>query len=174
MELKSITNKTATKTRLIAYSRVSKEKDDTGSLTVETQEKRMRECLDHKYGDGNYQITSIQDDGIPGLTPTGVQTKVRPSLQKIADLIKTDEYDGLVVYSLSCLARNVRTVIELVEDTFIPYNKELISATEELVIHGPDSLFLINIQSIIREKYRDEVVRRNREAAASRAEQGLT
>ena len=159
----------------IGYLRVSKERDETGSFTFETQEQRIRESLDRKYGKGQYKIVFLRDDGLSGglaMSPTGMQRKIRPTLVVIAEMIRSGEYDGVVVYGQNRFFRNARGIMEMVQDVLLPAGKILLSATEELDIETSDGRMMIYMKALFDEKLREDIVERNRDAAATRAEQG--
>jgi len=161
---------------IIGYLRVSKERDSTGSFTFETQENRIRQSLDLKYGKGKYTLTFIQDDGLSGglgMTPTGVQSKVRPSLQRIADIVRANECTGVIVYGQSRFFRNTRGLMEMVQDVLLPHGKVLLSATEDLDIETADGRMMLYMKGLFDEKQREDIIKRNKDAAASRAESGL-
>jgi len=160
---------------LIGYLRVSKESNSTGSFTFETQKQRIIEYCDRKYGAGNYQITFLEDDGLSGgygLTATALQRNVRPTLRTIADMLKAGNYAGVVVYGQSRFFRNIRGLAEMVEDILLPLKVPLMSATEEIDIFTADGRMMLYMKGLFDEKQREDIIKRNKDAAASRVEAG--
>lgn len=159
----------------IGYLRVSKERDTTGSFTFETQRDRINQSLDLRYGKGNYEISFLEDDGMSGgygLTATGMQSKVRPTLRKIADLIQTGDYKGVIVYGQNRFFRNARALMEMVQDVLLVHDAQLLSATEDLDIETSDGRMMMYMKALFDEKQREDIIKRNKDAAATRAEQG--
>jgi site-specific DNA recombinase len=159
----------------IGYLRVSKERDATGSFTFETQRQRIIEHLDREHGTGQYKIEFLQDDGLSGgygLTPTALQPKVRPTLRTMADLLQSGEYAGVIVYGQNRFFRNARGLMEMVEDILLPLRVPLLSATESIDIFSADGRMMLFMKGLFDEKQREDIIKRNKDAAASRAGQG--
>jgi DNA invertase Pin-like site-specific DNA recombinase/DNA-binding NarL/FixJ family response regulator len=160
---------------IIGYLRVSKESNSTGSYTFETQKQRIIEYLDRKYGVGKYKITFLEDDGLSGgygLTATTRESKVRPTLRTIADMLETGNYAGVIVYGQSRFFRNMRGLAEMVEEVLLPSKVPLMSATEEIDIFTADGRMMLYMKGLFDEKQREDIIKRNKDAAASRVEAG--
>jgi DNA invertase Pin-like site-specific DNA recombinase len=160
---------------VLIYLRVSMDDTRTGSHTFETQMQRIVERLDATYGPGNYEAVTLQDNGVSGgygPQPTGVEKRTRPGLQKVVAELATGRYDGFIVYDLSRLARSARWFFQLLEDTIIPAGVTLMSAVEEIDVQSIGGRLQAGIISLVNEAYRDNVRKRNRDAAATRASAG--
>ncbi len=159
----------------LAYLRVSKDDETTGSHTFETQEKRIRECLDRRHGKGNYVLEVFRDDGISGglsFRSTETHKKTRPTLARIAERIESEECAGLIIYGQNRLFRNVQALTELINEVLLPSNTLLISATEDIDITTSDGRAMVYLRGIFDEKVRVDISKRNLDAAATRAEAG--
>jgi site-specific DNA recombinase len=159
----------------IAYQRVSKEEAATGSFTFETQTQRIREKLDQIYGRGKYDLKEFRDDGISGAygpAPTGVERRTRPTLTHLVEELETGTYDFLIVYSLSRLFRSPRWFLQWLEDVIFPNGVTLISATEDLQLSSAEGKAMASMMAVFDGYFRDLVVKRNRDAAATRTELG--
>ncbi len=160
---------------VIAYVRVSKDDELTGSHTLETQLARIREICDRKFGPGGYTFEMFQDDGISGgygHAPTGMQKKTRPTLTRIAERLATGRYDALAFYDLSRLMRNPRAYHDFVEDCVLANHVLLLSATENLDLETAEGRFVAGILAGHYGMQRDKIITRNKDAARRRAEKG--
>lgn len=167
--------KSMTKKRFVGYLRVSMEKDATGSFTFETQRQYILTKLQQKYGEEGFDVTFLEDDGLSGgfgLNANRAQKHVRPTLQKIAKMIEDDEVDGVIVYAMNRLFRNTRGLMELIEDVLLPNKKELLSATEDTDINSAQGRMMLYMTGLFDQKVREDIVKRNRDAAATRANSG--
>ena len=161
--------------RFMAYMRVSKDDAITGSHTFVTQELRIRECLDRACGVGNYDLELVRDDGVSGSTalrPTTLEPRVRKSLPGLVEKIASERYDGLIVYAQSRLFRNSRAMMEFIEDVLLKHGTAFLSATEDIDINTSNGRAFLNYSAINDGLYRDTVVKRCRDAAATAKQLG--
>ena len=165
----------APRPHFLCYVRVSVDRETTGSHTFETQENRIIECLDRKCGRDQYTTEWFKDDGVSGglgMKPTGIQRNVRPTLQIMADKICAGGVAALVIYAQNRLFRNIGAMIGYLENVLIPHGAGLISATEDMDINSSDGRQMIYFKAILDQRVREDIVKRNKDAAATRAELG--
>jgi site-specific DNA recombinase len=162
--------------RVVSYLRVSHDLQ-ADNYTFETQEKRVREKLDSHYGPNTYDLTIYKDDGLSGgfgPVATGIQKRTRPTLRKLEQEIKGGCYDCLAVYNSSRLFRSARWFLQWLDDVFIPSGIEFLSATELLDISSSQGRAMLGVLAVINTSYREDCQQRNRDALASRVEDGYT
>ena len=78
--------------RVLAYMRVSKQEEVTGSFTFETQRLRIKEKLDQHYGVDHYTLETLLDNGVSGgygARPTGVERRTRPTMEIVEEKLKS-------------------------------------------------------------------------------------
>ncbi len=162
--------------QVLAYQRVSTNDDHSGSHTFETQSLRIREKLDQHYGVDGYDLEVLTDNGISGaygLTPTGRQKRVRPTLRLIADKLASGSFDCFIVYNLSRLARSAHVFHQLLDEVIVPSGVDFISVTQKLSLDRADGRALAGLTAVFDDFYRELVVERNIDAAATRAQAGF-
>jgi site-specific DNA recombinase len=168
--------KTRKKVRIVAYLRVSVERDATGSFTFETQKKRIIEKLNELYGPDGYDVIFIEDDGASGswgYKPTPAQPKVRSGLKEVAELISNDQVDVVIIYALNRLYRDMTGLSDFINNIMKPNGVDLKSATENIDINDEQSMFMILLTGLVYENERAGIIKRCKDAAATRAENGL-
>ena len=104
--------------QVLAYLRVSNALQQDNH-TFETQEKKIREKLDDRYGSGRYEIKIYKDDGLSGgygPMPSGIEKRTRPSLKAMEQDIKSGLYDALIVYHTNRWFRSTRWLFQYLED----------------------------------------------------------
>lgn len=161
--------------RILSYQRVSREEAASGSFTFETQTLRIRETLERRYGAGAFDLEELRDDGISGgygPEPTGVERRTRPTLKTIAAKLRTGGYDCLVIYNSSRLFRSPRWFYQFLEDVILPSDVEFLSATENLDVISAEGRAMAGMLAVVNGLFRDTVIKRNQDAAATRREQG--
>ena len=162
--------------RVLSYQRVSKEKETTGSHTFETQTLRIRQKLDETFGSDRYDLVEVADDGLSGaygFRPTGRIKKTRPSLQHIKTELLGETYDAFIVYDLSRFCRNASVFYEMLDDVIFPSGVLFLSATEGFDFNSVGGRLVGGVMSAVNAMFRDGTVKRNQDAAATRAEQGF-
>jgi site-specific DNA recombinase len=161
--------------RALSYQRVSRDSEETGSHTFETQSQRIRERLDDICGRGGYDLVELADDGVSGgygPEPTGIERRTRPTLKKLVNELKTGRYDLLIVYSFSRLVRSPRWFHQLLEDAIQPTQTHLVSVTEPYDLGSPDGRMMAGIKAEFDGWTRNSVIERNRDAALTCAQRG--
>ncbi|MEO6907678.1 MAG: recombinase family protein [Abditibacteriaceae bacterium] len=161
--------------RFVGYLRVSMEKETTGSFTFETQEQRIREMLDEIYGPDGYDLIFIKDNGLSGswgYKPTPAQPRIRPGLKKVADMLENDEADGVIVYDQNRLYRDLVGLLDFIYNVVKPNDKVLLSTEDDIDLESLDSMFLLSMKGLFHQRVKDDIVKRCRDATASRAEGG--
>lgn len=159
-----------------SYQRVSKEENLTGSHTFETQTLRIRQALDERFGKDNYDLVETVDDGLSGaygFRPSARVKQIRPKLGEIKKELLTRKYDAFIVYDLSRFTRSPQVFYEMLEDVIYPSGTLFLSATEPFDFNTAMGRAMGGVMSVVNGLFRDSVVKRNKDAAATRAEQGF-
>lgn len=175
MSINTKPNSRTNKIRFAGYMRVSRDKEETGSFTFETQEQRIREKLNQIYGEDRYTLKLLSDNGLSGswgFRPTPAQPRVRPALCEVVKMVENDEVDGVIVYDQNRLFRDLMGLTDFIYNILKPKGKILLSSTDDIDIESLDSMFMVSLRGVFHQRVREDIVKRNKDAAASRAEQG--
>lgn len=107
--------------RLVGYCRVSTENQREDG-TIEIQENALREYAEKE---GLTLVDMVTDEGVSG----GLES--RPGLARVIDYINTDEtIQGILIFKLDRLARDVRIQENLIHDIQTRKGKRIISVKE--------------------------------------------
>lgn len=160
---------------VLSYQRVSRDSGETGSHTFETQSRRIRECLETLCGSTPFDVVEFDDDGLSGgygPEPTPLERRTRPGLKELVAQLRTRKYDLFMVYDQSRLVRNERWFHALIDDEILGTDTEWVSVTQPFNPRDPNDRAMMGMQAIFDSRYRQEVRKRNRDAALSRAQAG--
>lgn len=175
MSINTKPNSRTEQIRFAGYMRVSRDKEETGSFTFETQEQRIREKLNQVYGRDRFTLKLLSDNGLSGswgFRPTAAQPHVRLALCEVVKMIENDEVDGVIVYDQNRLFRDLMGLTDFIYNVLKPKGKILLSATDDIDIDSLDSMFMVSLRGVFHQRVREDIVKRNKDAVASRAEQG--
>ena len=171
----AITPRNGLRFRVLGYMRVSLDEATTGSHTFETQEQRIRETLDRRYGVGQYDLELEKENGLSGsygFEPTAQQKKVRPLFAKVKKMLETGEYDSFVVYKVNRLVRSSYFYHRMLEEVIYPSGALFLSATEDLDLDNPTGRATASIVAVVDAWFREGVVERCQDATLTRAKAG--
>lgn len=86
--------------------------------------------------------------------------------------MESRRFDCLVVYNSSRLFRNLLLQLEFIDEVLLPHNVDFFSATESFDFDTPQGRMGIQCVAMMNESYRTTCMARNRDAMATRVEQG--
>jgi len=121
---------------VLMYLRVSSLDQVIEGHGLETQEARVREALDHKYGVDSYNRIVVADEGVTGRKSylrDGLKSRdARPGLTFVTQVIQSCNVHCVAVYKISRIARDARIFFDFVGDCLKPYGVGFISAAEQI------------------------------------------
>lgn len=161
--------------KVLAYLRVSREEEQTGSHTFQTQQLRIGEKLDALLGGPTqYETVLLKDDGVSGgygPQATGIEKRVRKTLRQVQDELHTGAYDLFIVYHTDRLARSPRWFFQLLEDDILP-NALFVSVCEEMNLASAQGRAMVGMVAVMNAMTRDRIIERNRDAVDTRIQLG--
>jgi len=152
-------------TPVVAYLRVSSEKQASDGLSLEVQHKRVRaHCELHELN-----LVSIETDA--GRSAGSLR---RPALERALQMLRDGKAEGLVVVKLDRLTRRLKDLLQLVEDYFDTDKggSHLISLSETVDTRTPHGKAMIGLLGVFAEWERDMARARTREVMDSKKERG--
>ena len=149
--------------KIVGYVRVSTIEQARQGESLSVQRERISRYLD--LSDAQL-IFTISDDGISG------KTMDRPGFQKVLQMLRDDEADGICVSRLDRMTRRVRHLIALVEDLFVAKSKHLMSVAEQIDTNTPMGRACLTILSAIAQLEREQIAERVREVLQEKIRRG--
>jgi site-specific DNA recombinase len=127
--------------RLIGYTRVSPiEQEYNNSLP--DQERRIKaycQALDYELVEVVREVT----------TGTKKDVNTRPEFNRVLDMLRQDQADGIVALKLDRLVRNAKEVLMLVDDVLKPLNKNLILLDVEVDTSTPTQRMILTMMGAV-------------------------
>jgi site-specific DNA recombinase len=152
----------ARKLRAAAYARVSTEQQAQGH-TVVSQVEGIKERMARDGVDFEGELCFV-DDGVSG------ESLTRPALERLRDQVAAGAVDRLYVHSPDRLARKYAYVVLLV-DEFRRAGVEVVFCNHELA-QTPEGNLLLQVQGIIAEYERAQIMERSRRGKRQAAKSG--
>jgi site-specific DNA recombinase len=148
--------------RIIGYVRVSTagQEDNT---SLEAQKERILSYGQYK---GHDLVELIEEVG------SGKSTDTRPKFQEALAMLRDGTADGLVVCKLDRLGRNVRDILQLVDEVFQPLDKALMILDSELDTSTPTGRMMLTVLSAMAEMERGLITERTQGGRAAKAKDG--
>ena len=145
---------------LVGYVRVSTEEQERSGLGVEAQ----REAIRREAARRGWTYELIEDLGCSG-------KHVNPQLRRALDLLRSGQFDGLMVAKLDRLARSVRHASAIIDDA-IQQEWSLVVLDNALDLTTPGGRAMANMLATFAELERDLISTRTKEALAARSRRG--
>lgn len=148
--------------RIIGYIRVSTagQEDNT---SLQGQKERVLSYGQYK---GHDLIELIEEVG------SGKSADTRPEFQRALQMLRDGTADGLVVCKLDRLGRNVRDILQLVDEVFQPLDKALMILDSELDTSTPTGRMMLTMLSAMAEMERGLITERTQGGRKAKAKAG--
>ncbi len=156
-------NATTTKTRTIAYVRVSSEKQVDFGVSLDAQQAKVT------------AYASLYDlDLVEVIVDAGLSAKTleREGLQRALGMLKTGKADALLVVKLDRLTRSVGDLGKLIETYFAPGKAALLSVSEQIDTRSATGRMVLNILASVSQWEREIIAERTSEAMKHKQSQG--
>jgi site-specific DNA recombinase len=142
------------------YARVSSEEQATEGTSLESQ---VAACRRYAAANGlNVVATFMEDWPAP--------TLARPELDRLRDLVATNELAAVIIYKLDRLSRDTADTLALLKE-FKAHSVELRSATVAIE-DSPEGKMMLTMLAAIAEYERTQIIERSRRGKRQRALQG--
>ncbi|MBK8754649.1 MAG: recombinase family protein [Candidatus Competibacteraceae bacterium] len=154
---------TPTKTKAIAYLRVSTEKQSDLGVSIEAQQQKV-EAYASLY---DLDLVEIIVDAAQS-----AKTLERPGLQKALALLKTGSAEALLVVKLDRLTRSVVDLGKLIEAYFAGAKYALLSVSEQIDTRSANGRMVLNILATVSQWEREIIAERTSTAMKYKQSQG--
>ena len=108
----------------------------------------------------------VSDEGISGSTLT------RPGIQEVIESMKQCQYDGVIVYKLDRISRNLKDILVLHDDIFTACGASIISVQEQFDTQTPMGKLMFQMIGGFAEFEREIIKERMFNGRVERAKQG--
>jgi site-specific DNA recombinase len=152
---------TITKTRAVAYVRVSTDKQADAGVSLEAQEAKIR------------AYASVYDlDLVEVIVDAGASAKTldRPGLTRVLSMLKRGEVDAVVVMKLDRLTRSVADLGTLVDRYF--QKAALLSVSEQIDTRTAGGRLVLNVLASVAQWEREAIGERTSVAMQHKASKG--
>ena len=154
----------STRTRAIAYIRVSTDKQADEGHSLAAQENKLRAYA------ALYDIEIIDVIVDAGLSAS---TLDRPGLQRALASLAAGSADALLIVKLDRLTRSVRDLGQLIEDHFAPHGAALLSVSEAIDTRSAAGRLVLNVLASVAQWEREAIGERTSAAMAHMKAQGV-
>lgn len=151
------------RTKTLAYVRVSTEKQADKGVSLEAQQVKLALYAQlHELE----LVETIVDAGV------SAKTLERPGLQRALEMLKAGQADALLVVKLDRLTRSVRDLGELVEEYFGPNGAALLSVGDNVDTRSAAGRLVLNVLASVSQWEREAIGERTSAAMQHKAAQG--
>ena len=124
------------KLKVIGYCRESTREQAKYGFNLDDQEKKIRKYVDVYYGDVEYTLTLMREEG------ASAKSLNRPKMNELMALVRKRQVNTIIIHNLDRLTRQVKDLATLLEE-FERYDVSLISITEKIDTKSPMGRFFI-------------------------------
>ena len=152
-----------TKTKTVAYLRVSSEKQVDLGVSLDAQQQKVT------------AYASLYDlDLVEVIVDAGESAKTlqRPGLQRALSMLKTGKAEALLVVKLDRLTRSVGDLGRLIETYFAPGKAALLSVSEQIDTRSATGRMVLNILASVSQWEREIIAERTSDAMRYKQSQG--
>lgn len=149
--------------RIATYIRVSTQEQAVEGYSIEAQKERLSNYCKAK----GWQLVAEYIDG--GFSGSNLD---RPQIQKLINDVKSDIFDGILVYKLDRLSRSQKDTLYLIEDVFLKNEISFISLNENFDTSTAFGRAMIGILSVFAQLEREQIKERTRMGLEERVKQG--
>jgi site-specific DNA recombinase len=148
--------------RIVGYVRVSTagQEDNT---SLDAQKERILSYSQYK----GYELIELVEE-----VGSGKSADTRPKFQEALAMLRDGRADGLVVCKLDRLGRNVRDILQLVDEVFQPFDKALMILDSELDTSTPTGRMMLTVLSAMAEMERGLITERTQGGRKAKAAEG--
>lgn len=150
-------------TRVVAYVRVSTDKQAEHGVSLDAQRERLRSYAKL------YDLEIVEEIVDAG---ESAKTLARPGLQRALQSLREGRADGLLVAKLDRLTRSVKDLGELVEDLFADGRFALLSVGEQVDTRTAAGRLVLNVLGSVAQWERETIAERTRAAMRHMRERG--
>lgn len=154
---------TTTKTRTVAYIRVSTDKQADHGVSLEAQEAKIRQYADLF----DLELVAVEVDA-----GESAKSLDRPALQRALARLDTFECTALLVVKLDRLTRSVRDLCDLVDTYFKDGSCSLMSVGENVDTRSAAGRMMLNMLTVIGQWEREAIGERTQAAMQHLKAQG--
>lgn len=135
--------------RIVGYIRVSTRDQAVDGYSLDAQRAQIKEYCDNNPGMVLGKIYA--DEGISGST-----IEKRPGIRALLADAKAKQFDGVVVWKNSRIARNTRDLLTII-DTFQRNGVSFMSVSEKFDLDTPQGKFMLTIMGTVSELERNNI-----------------
>lgn len=148
----------------LAYVRVSTGRQAESGLSLETQERSLRQAAELA---GYSEVVVLREEGI-----SGKSLRNRPALQEGLELLRTGQAAALLVSKMDRLSRSTRDTLHLC-DLADREGWRLVSLDLNLDTGTPTGRLVLTLLAAVAEMERSRIAERHRDWHAAKRERGL-
>jgi site-specific DNA recombinase len=152
-----------TRTRTVAYLRVSTDKQADRGVSLEAQRAKV-ESYAALY---DLELVAIEVDA-----GESAKSLARPALDRALAMLRTGKADALLVVKLDRLTRSVRDLCDLVDRYFRDGKRALLSVGEQVDTRSAAGRMVLNVMSSVGQWEREAIGERTSAAMQHKASQG--
>lgn len=135
--------------KIVGYIRVSTRDQAVDGYSLDAQRAQIKEYCDNNPGMALGKIYA--DEGISGST-----IEKRPGIRELLADAKAKQFDGVVVWKNSRIARNTRDLLTII-DTFQRNGVSFMSVSEKFDLDTPQGKFMLTIMGTVSELERNNI-----------------
>ncbi len=150
--------------RACIYTRVSTDaQGETDKVSLPEQERMAKACIESK---GWQYVATYEDNGYTG------RNMNRPALQSMLESVRRKEIDAIIIFKLDRLSRSQKDTLNIIEDTLLKNNVDLVSLRETLDTTTPWGRAMIGVLSSFNQLESENIAQRTAMGRYATAREG--